>query len=128
MNRSQHIPSDYHEQLSLKDRAVWMLGHRQFFNWQPNETAVQKTGPANAIRRLILDQDFLADIPNDGFSWECGLNDEENVRVRIWYSPCNFSEEEVAAMTRDMLDIAQWLCKVDSWEKKVQVARNGMPK
>ena len=32
----------------------------------------------------------------DAFAWVCGLNDKQNVRVRIWYSPYNFSEKGVA--------------------------------
>lgn len=126
LNRYQHIPPDFHNQLSLRDRAVWLLGHRQFFNWQPNETGAQKSGPADAIMRMILDRDFKVDEQNDAFAWECGLNDEQNVRVRIWYSPHNFSEEEVAEMTREMLGIAKWLCNVGNWEKKVQEGRRSI--
>ena len=105
-----------------------MLGHRQFFNWQPNETGAQKKGPADAIMRLILDRDFKVDTPNDGFAWEYGLNDEENIRVRIWYSPYNFANQDIAAMTKEILDITQWLYNDSNWEKKVQVALKCMPK
>ena len=123
LNRYQHIPPDFHNQLSLRDRAVWLLGHRQFYNWQPNETAAQKSGPADAVMRLILDRDYKVDEEADGFVWECGLNDEQNARVRILYNPYNFSEKEVAAMTSEMFDIAKWLCNVSNWEKKVQEGR-----
>lgn len=123
LNRHQHIPPDFPDQLSLRDRAVWLLGHRQFYNWQPNETAAQKSGPADAIMRLILDRDYKVDEKGDGFVWECGLNDEQSARVRILYSPYNFSEKEVAAMASEMFDIAKWLCNVSNWDKKVQEGR-----
>ena len=124
LNRYQHLPPGFENQLSPKDRAVWLLGHRQFFNWQPNQTGAQKTGPADAIMRLILDRDFKVDAKNDAFAWECGLNDEQNVRVRIWYSPYSFSEKEVVATVQDMLDIAKWLCNASNWAEKVPKRRN----
>lgn len=123
LNRYQHVPSGFDDQLSPKDRAVWLLGHRQFFNWQPNQTGAQKTGPADAIMRLILDRDFKVDQKHDTFVWECGLNDEQNVRVRVLYSPSSFSEKDVVVIVQEMLEIAKWLCNVRNWAAKVHEGR-----
>lgn len=70
-----------------------------------------------------LDRDFEVDEQSDNLVWQCGLIDEQNVRVRIWYSPYAFSETKVAAMTSEVVDIARWLCNVSNWKKKVQEGR-----
>lgn len=123
LNRYQHISPDFHNQLSLRDQAVWLLGHRQLFNWLPNEVGAQETGPADAIMRMILDRDFKVDEQSDSLVRQCGLIDEQNVRVRIWYNNYDFSGKEAAAMTSEVFDIAKWFCNVSNWEKKVQEGR-----
>ena len=75
--------------------------------------------------RLLLDIDFKVNRPlGSGFVWECGFNDREHLRCRVWYNPALFSERQVASVVTAMLNVTAWLCEVGNLEQSVQEAKS----
>ena len=92
LNKYQHFPKSMQVQLNEGDREVWMEARGQFCNWAP--ARLEGEGEQESGLELVRRDGYEGYI-SKAFFWDCGMSDEEKVRVHAEWDRTVFGEEEV---------------------------------